>query len=168
MIRLSWLISMGISLFGVILIEHFFTLKLNHQSTVNGNLGAVGLALILPFILLSLFITFRYFTDLSRKSKDNISRGIYIGFGFALLVVVTYFALDYKQSVYADLGGNTKDPNSIIYQFPILNEYTNNIYINFYTFLMIHTVAALVGSFFGIFYKKKQLPEQSVSPEEDQ
>ena len=167
MIRLSWLISMGISLFGVMLIEHFFTLKLEDQSNVNGNLGAVGLALIIPFILLSLFITFRYFTELSRKSNDNLSRSIYMLFGIAFLIAVTYFALDYKQTIYAELGGDTKNPNSIIYQFPVLNEYTNNVYINFYTFLIFHTVAALIGSVFGIFQKGKQSSEEPVPAEKE-
>mgnify|MGYP003418036587 CR=1 FL=1 len=74
MLRLSWLISIGISLFGVLLIEHFFTLTADGNETHGGNLGAVGLALIAPFILLSLFITFRYFTERSRMARDRILR----------------------------------------------------------------------------------------------
>ena len=63
MLRLSWLISIGISLFGVLLIEHFFTITADDSGRANGNLGAVGLALVLPFILLSLSTFFVGFTE---------------------------------------------------------------------------------------------------------
>lgn len=55
MLRLSWLISMGISLFGVMIIQHFFTMKPDKTANA-GNLGALGIALVAPFILLSLLL----------------------------------------------------------------------------------------------------------------
>ncbi|MER2106234.1 MAG: nucleoside-diphosphate sugar epimerase [Solibacillus sp.] len=152
MLRLSLLISIGISLFGVLLIEHFFTMEPDGVAN-GGNLGALGLALVCPFVALSLFITFRYFTELVRMSKDALLRSIYIGFGFALLIFVTYYAIGYKNDVYTALGGDTKAPGSIIYGFPLLNEYTNRVFINFYTFAAIHLISALAGAFFGIFKK---------------
>lgn len=154
MIRLSWLISMGISLFGVLLIEHFFTMKLGDTATTNGNLGALGLALVAPFILLSLFITFRYFLTISRNSVDPLMRSIYIGFGIVFLIAVTYFAIDYRDDIFAELGGTIKDPNSAIYGFPWLNEYTNRVYINFYTFAVFHLLAAIIGAIYGVFSKR--------------
>lgn len=152
MLRLSWLISMGISLFGVLLIEYFFTMK-PEESASNGNLGALGLALVFPFLALSLFITFRFFTEQARSAKDMFMRNIYIGFGLALLIFVIYYAINYRTDVYAALGGNTNTPGSTIYGFPPLNEYTNRIFINFYTFTAIHLISALAGAFFGIFNK---------------
>lgn len=152
MLRLSWLISVGISLFGVLLIEHFFTMEPDAIAN-GGNLGALGLALVLPFVLLSLFITFRYFTELTRTAKDSFMRSIYTGFGFALLIFVVYYAIGYKNDVYATLGGDTKTAGSIIYGFPLLNEYTNRVFINFYTFTAVHLISALAGAFFGIFRK---------------
>ena len=95
MLRLSWLISMGISLFGVMIIEHFFTLNPDGESGA-GNLGAVGLALVMPFLLLSVFTTFRLFLQTSRHAKDNMMRTILLVFGVALLAVVTYYAIEYK------------------------------------------------------------------------
>lgn len=152
MLRLSWLISIVISLFGVLLIEHFFTMEPDGVAN-GGNLGALGLALIAPFVVLSLFTTFRYFTEMARSATDTFLRSIYLGFGFALLIFVVYYATGYKDDVYAALGGDTKAPGSLIYGFPLLNEYTNRVFINFYTFAAIHLVSALAGAFFGIVKK---------------
>ena len=163
MLRLSWLISIGISLFGVLLIEHFFTLTVNDTEAHGGNLGAVGLALVAPFILLSLFITFRYFTERSRKARDRILRFFLLIGGGVLAIALLYYALDYKDQVYATLGGTTKDNGSLIYQFPVLNEYTNKIFINFYTFAFIHTISAILGGVVGIF--KPQQTETIVNIE---
>lgn len=156
MLRLSWLISIGISLFGVMLIEHFFTVQPDDVAH-GGNLGALGLALILPFLALSLFVSFRYFSEVLRASSDSLMRSIYIGFGIALFIIVVYYALDYKHDVYASLNGNTTTPGSVIYGFPLLNEYTNRIFINFYTFAAVHLLAALAGALFGLLKKSKPM-----------
>ena len=165
MLRLSWLISIGISLFGVLLIEHFFTLTADGTEAHGGNLGAVGLALIAPFILLSLFITFRYFTERSRMTRDRILRICLLIGGGALAAALLYYALDYKDEVYRALGGTTKDKDSIIYQFPVLNEYTNKIFINFYTFALIHTVSAILGGLFGVLKPKKAETGENIEGE---
>ena len=156
MLRLSWLISMGISLFGVMIIEHFFTLNPDGESG-DGNLGAVGLALVIPFLLLSIFTTFRLFLQTSRHAKDNMMRTILLVFGVALLAVVTYYAIEYKNDAFVALGGTTKDPGSTIYGYPLLNQYTNHIFVNFYTFAIIHTASALIGAVVGIFKPEKPM-----------
>ena len=159
MLRLSWLISIGISLFGVMIIEHFFSLS--PEGVANGgNLGAVGIALIIPFILLSLITTFRYFTEATRNFNDNILKVILIIAGIGLIVVTAYYANEYKNEVYASLGGTTKDVTSIIYGFPTLNEYTNRIFINFYTFAFVHTISAVAGGIFAMVKPKKEIENQ--------
>lgn len=158
MLRLSWLISMGISLFGVLIIQHFFTVKPDDVAN-GGNLGALGLALVAPFIILSLFITFRFFTESARNAKDQLLRMIYLVFGIALLVAFIYYAIDFSNNVYASLGGDTKTPGSTIYRFTLLNEYTNHVFLNFYTFGIVHTVSALIGATNGMFKSAKQSPQ---------
>lgn len=162
MLRLSWLISMGISLFGVMIIQYFFTIKPDEVANA-GNLGALGLALVVPFILLSLFITYRFFVESARHAKDHLMRLIYFIFGVALLVVFIFYANGYQQDVYHSLGGDTKTIGSQIYGYPVLNEYTNNIFINFYTFGIIHTVSALLGTVIGIFKPQKPSNEEEDS-----
>ncbi|WP_342573603.1 nucleoside-diphosphate sugar epimerase [Solibacillus sp. FSL K6-1781] len=158
MLRLSWLISMGISLFGVLIIQHFFTVKPDDVAN-GGNLGALGLALVAPFIILSLFITFRFFTESARNAKDQLMRMIYLVFGFALLVAFIYYAIDFSNNVYSSLGGDTETPGSTIYRFPLLNEYTNHVFLNFYTFGIVHTLSALIGAANGMFKSAKQSPQ---------
>ena len=163
MLRLSWLISMGISLFGVMIIQNFFTVKPEDVAQA-GNLGALGLALITPFILLSLFITYRFFVESARLTKDHLKRLIYFIFCVALVVSFIYFAIDFKNDVYATLGGDTKTPGSQIYGFPILNEYTNYVFLNFYTFGIVHTLSGLIGAIVGM--SKPAKPTEEV-PSED-
>lgn len=158
MLRLSWLISMGISLLGILIIQHFFTVKPDEVAN-GGNLGALGLALVAPFIILSLFITFRFFTENARKAKDQLMRMIYLVFGVALLVAFIYYAIDFSNNVYASLGGDTKTPGSAIYRFPLLNEYTNHVFLNFYTFGIVHTLSALIGAATGMVKPAKQFPQ---------
>ena len=157
MLRLSWLISMGISLFGVLIIQNFFTVKPDDVAN-GGNLGALGLALVAPFIILSLFITFRFFTESARNAKDRLMRMIYLVFGFALLAAFIYYAIDFSNNVYASLGGDTKTPGSSIYRFPLINEYTNHVFLNFYTYGIVHTLSALIGAANGM-VKPKQSPQ---------
>ena len=159
MLRLSWLISIGLSLLGVMIIEHFFSLSPEGVAKA-GNLGAVGIALVIPFILLSLVTTFRYFTEASRKLKDPILRVILIIAGIGLVVATAYYANEYKNDVYASLGGTMKDVNSIIYGYPMLNEYTNHIFINFYTFAFVHSICAVAGGVFGMIKPKKEMEQQ--------
>ena len=156
MLRLSWLISLGISLFGVMIIQHFFTVKPDDVAD-GGNLGALGLALVAPFILLSLFITYRFFVVSARNAKDHIMRMIYFIFGVALLVVLIFYSIDFKDSVYTSLGGDTTTPGSVIYGFPVLNEYTNHVFLNFYTFGIVHTISGLFGTIVGMTKSDKQI-----------
>ncbi|WP_342472218.1 nucleoside-diphosphate sugar epimerase [Metasolibacillus sp. FSL H7-0170] len=149
MLRRSWLISIAISLFGVMMIEYFFTFQ-PEDTIKHGNLGIVGIALVAPFLLLSLFITFRFSTELSRQAQDKMLRNILLIAGVGLVIATSYYAIQYTNEVYASLGGTPSDPNSKIYGFPLLNEYTNRVFINYYTFLLIHTISAILGALYGI------------------
>lgn len=161
MLKLSWLISLGISLIGFLVIEHFFTIQPEGVSG-NGNLGAVGITLVLPFLLLSLLTTFRYFLVLSQNMKDTINKIIFIISSFILIGVFVYFSIDYKNTILASLGGPVSDPNSTIYGFPLLNQYTNHIFFNFYTFALVHTVSGTIGIIIGLLKPvkiKEELPQ---------
>lgn len=153
-LRKSWLISLAISLFGVLMIEYFFTFQ-PKDAAENGNLGIVGLAFVVPFLILSLFITYRYALVASREAKDRILRNILLVATIGLICATAYYAWQYKNDVYATLGGTTETQNSTIYGLPILNAYTNRIFFNFYTFIFAHSVSALIGGCVGLFKKQE-------------
>ena len=155
LLKLSWLISLGISLFVFLMIEHFFTIQPEGTSG-SGNLGAVGIALVLPFLILSLFTTFRYLSTFVNQTKDPLNRVFTIISMIVLLNIFIYFAYSYQQDVFESLGGSTSNPNSQIYQYPLLNQYTNHIFFNFYTFGLVHTFSGLIGSIVGWFKPKKE------------
>ena len=159
MLRLSWLISMAISFFGVMIIEHFFALTPDNTDR-GGNLGAFGLALVTPFLLLSIFISFRYFLTLSRNALNGILRMAFILLGVLFVSVMFQYALDYKDNVYASLGGTTTDPQSLIYGYPILNEYTNQVFVNLYTFAFVHGIVAIIAAIIGMFKEPIEQPLQ--------
>ena len=140
LIRLSWLISCGIAIFGVMLVQYFFQMKSD-----TGSLGIVGIALVVPFVLLCIFITYKYFSYLATIKIDTITRIIYIGFGILFVGVLFYFATDYKDTVYADLGGTIHVKESAIYGMRWLNEKTSVIYFNFYTILIAISTTAFIG-----------------------
>ena len=151
LLRLSWLISCGIAIFGVMLIQYFYQMKSD-----TGNLGIVGIVLVIPFVLLCLFITFKYFSYLAAIKIDTITRTIYIIFGILFVSVLFYFAIDYKDMVYTELGGTTYDKESAIYGMSWLNEKTSVIYFNFYTILIAISTTAFIGYVSNLIRGKKE------------
>ena len=146
LIRLSWLISCGISIFGVMVIQYFYQMSL----------GVVGLALVLPFVLLCLFITFKYFSYQASKEMDQIMPFIYLVFGLLFIGFLLYFAIDYKNTVFAELGGTIYDENSAIYGMSWLNDKTSIIYFNFYTILITISITAFIGYISSLLRGRKE------------
>lgn len=152
MIRLSWIISIGIAIFGVMLIQYFYQF-----SSETGNLGIVGITIVTPFVLLCLFITFRFFNQLGKQPSDSINRIAYLVFGPLFIAMLIYYENDYKQSVFAKLGGTTSDPQSKIYGMHWLNAETSKIYFNFYTIVILIASVAIISYAIGSFqYKRKK------------
>ena len=149
MLRLSWLISSGIAIFGVMLIQYFYQFK-----SETGNLGVVGLAIVFPFVALCIFITFRYFRVVSAQYEDSLMLMIYNIAGIFFIAILIYFTIDYKNEVFAQLGGSTTNPNSSIYGEFWLNAETSKIYFNFYTILIVISATAIIGSLSTFIIKK--------------
>lgn len=139
--RLSFFISIFLSLIGVMIVQSLFM-----SNAVDGNntyLGFFGLVFVVPFILLSLFITYRYFSTIVKQTKEKFIKGITILASLLLLVFLGFYSLEYK---------NQHLPNSAL--FPPLTDKTFQVYLNFYTFAFIHTVSAFIGGVVALFKKK--------------
>lgn len=158
MLRLSWLISLGISLIGFLIMGNLFTVEPGDPSA-RGNFGFVGIILILPFLCLSLFTTFRYFLAAAKNAATRSMKGVWILSGVLLIAVFCYLTIDYKNqflsagNFYAGLG-------STMFDLPKLNEHTYSIYFNFYTFALIHTISGMIGIVIGVLKGSK--PDDSI------
>jgi glucan phosphoethanolaminetransferase (alkaline phosphatase superfamily) len=144
MMKLSWLISLAISFFGFIIVGELFGVT---PKDATGNLGFIGLIFLLPFLLLSLFTTFRFFYTLSQRS-DRLGKGIGIVCSLLFLGFFLYFSLDIKNEFTQSFG------ESIFH----LDGQTSKLYFNFYVFGLIHTVSALIGWIPGMFLPVKSPP----------
>ncbi len=130
MLRLSWLISIGISLLGFLIVGNLFNAK-------DGDFGFIGIIFVIPFLLLSMFITFRYYYVLSNNAT-MLSNIIGLVAGVIIIGILSYYEIDFKNNVL----------NS--------NENNYSIYINFYTFALIHSISAVFGGVWGLFSNSKE------------
>ncbi|MFJ8237247.1 nucleoside-diphosphate sugar epimerase [Ureibacillus sp. NPDC094379] len=149
MLKLSWLISLGITLIGFLIIQQFFTIQPEGVSA-NGNLGLVGIVIVIPFLLLSLFTTYRFFLVGMKEGKDQVMKIISIFGGFFMIAILIYLVIEYKNSVITSLESDIK-----IDEFPQLNQYTYDIFFNFYTYALVHTVCGVFGTIVGFIQSKK-------------
>jgi len=143
--KLAWYISLAISLFGVFVLRYYFTLAPD-ESLKNINPAFIPLVFVIPFLLISLFISFvigaRYFAQ--AKGQQIVS---YIVVLCVILALSTY--LEYTQ-VQADLtafGGGIADKGSLIFNFPIWNSYTNGWFVNEMIFFSLQAIAFGIGFF---------------------
>lgn len=116
----------------------------------NGN----PVILLFPFVLLT-FSLFGYELILKLKEaplKKAAWRNAAI---VSLLVVIAASVLEfvYFNELVHELGGPPTNKESRIYQFSWINQYTNTIFVNFYTFLLY---ASTLTFFISIFRWKKQ------------
>lgn len=146
MLKVSWMISLAITLLGFLIIEYFYSYTPN---TGNGNLGFIGVTLIFPFLLLSLFVTFRFFLLFIRNSTNRFSPIFSIILGLLIIIASVYFTIDYKNTIFNATG---EIELSI---FSLTNE-TCRIYFNIYTFTLLHSVAGVVGLIVGVFSHNKK------------
>jgi len=155
LLRLSWLISLGISLLGFLIIGNLFTIQPDGVSG-NGNLGFVGITFVVPFLLLSIFTTFRYFPTISRKTQDRLMKFLSLIGGLLLLAVLMYLSFNFKNDILETLDKTSDNPS-----FPKLNSYTYSIYFNFYTFALLHTIVGVIALFVGLMNPKTKKEELS-------
>lgn len=142
--NLSWYISLAITFAGFTIISRFFTLEVG-EKVGNINPAFIPIVLLIPFLLLSLFITFSvgstYFTNVS---TGKLIAGILV----AILIFILAGGTEY-QFITGDieqLGGIWTSENSEIYGLGFLNGFTNDWYFNESVFLLLHTIAFLLGS----------------------
>jgi hypothetical protein len=111
----------------------------------NGN----PVILIFPFVLLT-FSMFGYELFLKLKDtsfKKSTWRNVVVA-SLVVLISASLMELSYFNEVIQQLGGPPTTEDSRIYQFPWLNQYTNTIFVNFYTFLIFASTLTFLTSLY--------------------
>lgn len=119
----------------LIYLVDLFTFK-PHVISGNGNLG---LLFVMPALILFTFFARSLWKGLGNLSLKS-STSIMIGFGaFALFIIFCILEYKFAADLVNHLGGSPKEPDSKIYRYPWLNQYTNTLFINFYTLGILAT-----------------------------
>lgn len=125
-----------------------------HTISGNGNLALVVIIPLLPllitFYLLIGIISHKIFTRL----KTTILL-LYLSVCAVILWIGTALEIEYVQELLKQLGGRPEVPESRIYRFPWLNQYTNTIYFNAFTFSLSLVLSSLVGALLAAFSKER-------------
>ncbi|NKE04093.1 hypothetical protein [Mesobacillus selenatarsenatis] len=121
-----WLV---LSLVFIFLVD-LFTIR-PHVISGNGNLG---LLIVGPTLIIFIFFAKSLWQGFGRlRIKSNRSTMIIIG-AFVLFIMFCILEYQFAVNLIKELGGSSKEPESRIYRFPWLNQYTNTLFINVYTF----------------------------------
>ncbi len=111
----------------------------------NGN----PVILLFPFVFLTfLLFGIEWCLRLKRAAFQKQTWGAIFFISFALLIISTIFEFFFAKELLEQLGGPPTNIDSRIYRFPWLNQYTNTLYVNLYTFILFVSVLTSVISFF--------------------
>ncbi|MCM3665474.1 hypothetical protein M3204_13740 [Mesobacillus subterraneus] len=124
----------GLAVLSLLIVIGIDVLTIDPQ-TISGN-GNLALLLIIPFIMvLTLYLTafFLFFKEvINRRWKLLLS---------IILPLIIIFSLariwQDSSELISLLGGGPKNPDSRIYRFPWLNQYTNTIFFNVYLIVLL-------------------------------
>lgn len=120
-----------------------FTIK---PSVISGN-GNVGLLFLLPALIVFFFFA-RSFWRILGSIQLKSSTWVLIRFGgITLLLLFCFLEYHFTINLINNLGGAPGNETSRIYRYPWLNQYTNTIFINFYTLGLMVTGVIFIKSF---------------------
>ncbi|MCM3783416.1 hypothetical protein M3231_10560 [Neobacillus mesonae] len=138
-------ISVLISLLLVLLVDLFtFKYPPGGSTSGNGNPGILVLAPALLYLIGLLIYTFFFMKNLFVSVKNAASKEVpilLICFILTFLLLITMDISDLRNQ----LGGFTNDPESAVYRFGWLNQYTNTLFYNIYIVLLGISLVSLVS-----------------------
>jgi hypothetical protein len=99
---------------------------------ISGN-GNIGLLFVLPAVVVYFLLARSMWRELGkRKFKLDISMVIIFG-TLSLLLLFCYLEYIFAFDLVTKLGGTPAAVSSRIYRYPWINQYTNTMFVNFYT-----------------------------------
>ncbi|AJY74939.1 hypothetical protein VN24_10495 [Paenibacillus beijingensis] len=126
-------------------LAYLFTLKYrgtSHGISGNGNLGLMFIFPAIPIYIVALIYTYR--TSRQLPLGPGMTKLSLIGLTL-LIVACTYGEYAMINRLLHHLGGGTNDPNSVIYRYSFLNQYTNKLFFNAYTFMTGLSFASVIA-----------------------
>ncbi len=139
-----WFFSLMVSYVGFYVIEHLFTIP-PHKVSGNGNPGLLVIFLLFPFFAASLYLTFILIKAIFSTGLNIKRIAIISSIAILICIILTGLIIHYTNALVHSLGGTPTSPDSRIYRFGWFNQYTNSLYFNTYTFLLIHILSVLAG-----------------------
>ncbi|NHM32110.1 hypothetical protein [Neobacillus terrae] len=115
--------------------------------TISGN-GNLGILFILPTVIIILLLAFKLWSDLDNLELSPKTLKYISVCSLFLLLLFCYLEYTYVLNLIDQLGGTPAQKTSRIYRFPWLNQYTNTLFFNFYTFIILISVVAGLYSVF--------------------
>ncbi|UOQ86303.1 hypothetical protein [Gracilibacillus salinarum] len=107
----------------------------------NGNLGII-------FVFTGILLLVLFILELIKfmKEKRWIGKNKRLLFAIAIVVIMisSYFEYLFVMDLVGQLGGPPDAENSRIYRYSWLNQYTNTIYLNVYTYCMVLSFVVVV------------------------
>lgn len=136
------LILLFINIFIIFLVDIMtFTIDINHRISGNGNP-----AIILFFILIPFILAFIYFLIVLINRLEN---SFFKKKSYAAILIVITLALACLQFFHAkNIYGKI---NEALDGFGTINQYTNTVFINGYTFLIVVFISLILNYFFKRF-----------------
>lgn len=106
----------------------------------NGN----PVILLFPFVILTFFLFgFEWYVRLvDVQFQPKTWRNLLIG-SLVLLISSIILEIFFVNNLVQQLGGSPTNADSRIYRFPWLNQYTNTLFVNVYTFLIYFSTLTL-------------------------
>ncbi|SFT09526.1 hypothetical protein [Paenibacillus sp. BC26] len=131
-----------------------FTMDGTRHSSGNGNPGLIAVALAasvyIPLLLLTVTLTYTWF----RQRKAAI-RWLIVLCSCCIVSASIYGEIRFINQQ-LNILGDWDDPESKLYRFSFLNQYTNTFFLNGYTFVGGLAFAVLVGVLFSFRFGTKR------------
>jgi hypothetical protein len=148
--KYSFYILFIINLVGIYVID-IFTQDPSRISG-NGNPAIVILFFYIPSLLIFfLFFGINIYKMMLRQKYNYIFSIIFASIAF--IFVFVWMEYRYSIDLIFQLGGGPEEPNSRIYRFPWLNQYTNTMFFNYYTFFTIFFLIIFLSTLFAYIRK---------------
>lgn len=129
-----------------------FTIK-PHRWSGNGNLGLLIIFPTIPIILTSIILIIIYVYKLFKRKPKTIPAVTAIS--GILIIPLAWAEYAFIQQKIEALGGSYDNPESKLYRYPLLNQYTNDLFFNAYTFCGFVVFAILAAGAISLVQMKR-------------